>query len=252
MKFKIGMVILCLSALSACDSGSNNPVFPNDPPKNQSVADDTSVDNTTASVQSVQTTTTDAQTTTEVVLATAPTVSGHAAEPVKDNPLAQETEDHFNKNTIRLSDIPKDAPKFSTYPTPKYDGPIASPDVESHPRSKLYRTKIREGVKDGPNFAGHYTIVWWGCGTSCSELAIVDVRNGKVFHPRNIRYVVFDDVDPDALRPPKDLLVQYHVDSNLMVIMGGINEDPKQRGISYFLWQRNQLKRIRFVPRPYE
>ena len=70
MKFKIGMVILCLSVLSACDSGSNAPVAPNDLPKTDPPkieADDTSVNNTTASVQ---TTTTTASTATEVVLAT--------------------------------------------------------------------------------------------------------------------------------------------------------------------------------------
>jgi hypothetical protein len=31
----------------------------------------------------------------------------------------------------------------------------------------------------------------------------------------------------------------------------GINEDPALRGISYFVWEHNKLKRIRFVQRPY-
>jgi len=79
MKFKIGMVVLCLSVLSACDSGSNDPVAQNDPSKidpPKIVAEDTGVDSTTTSVQSVQTTQTTQTTTTaasagtEVVLAT--------------------------------------------------------------------------------------------------------------------------------------------------------------------------------------
>ena len=54
MKFKIGMVVLCLSVLSACDSGSNDPVVQNDPSKTdppKTVADGANVDNT--SVQNV-------------------------------------------------------------------------------------------------------------------------------------------------------------------------------------------------------
>ena len=72
MKFKIGMVVLFLSVLSACDSGSNDPVAPTDPSKTDPpkiVAEETSVDSTTTSVQSVQTTTI-ASPPTEVVLAT--------------------------------------------------------------------------------------------------------------------------------------------------------------------------------------
>ena len=104
MKFKIGMVILCLSVLSACDSGSNDPVVPTDPSKTdppKTVAEDTGVDNTTASVQSeqtTQTTTTAASADTEVVPATElatpgnagiriVVAPGHASEPARDNPL---------------------------------------------------------------------------------------------------------------------------------------------------------------------
>ena len=78
MKFKIGMVILCLSVLSACDSGSNDPVVPTDPSKTdppKTVAEDTGVDNTTESVQTTQTA---ASAGTEVVLATALTAKGNA------------------------------------------------------------------------------------------------------------------------------------------------------------------------------
>src|SRR5438105_1150903 len=32
---------------------------------------------------------------------------------------------------------------------------------------------------DGPNFAGHYTVVTWGCGTECQMHAILDGRTGQ-------------------------------------------------------------------------
>lgn len=40
-------------------------------------------------------------------------------------------------------------------------------------------------------------------------------------------------------------------DSRLLVVIGGINADPKQRGISWFVWEGQHLKRIRFVAKPY-
>jgi hypothetical protein len=45
----------------------------------------------------------------------------------------------------------------------------------------MYRTRLRDGAKKGPNFADHFTLVAWGCGSSCQEWAIVDARTGQVF-----------------------------------------------------------------------
>ena len=38
----------------------------------------------------------------------------------------------------------------------------------------------RRGAARGPNFAGAYTVVTWGCGTACKVIAVVDARNGNV------------------------------------------------------------------------
>jgi len=35
----------------------------------------------------------------------------------------------------------------------------------------------------GPNFAGHYVIVTWGCGSPCLMAAIVDLETGRVLPP---------------------------------------------------------------------
>ncbi|MFQ6371756.1 lipocalin family protein [Shewanella sp. YIC-542] len=32
------------------------------------------------------------------------------------------------------------------------------------------------------NFAGHYVVVNWGCGSSCLDGVMVDVRDGKIYH----------------------------------------------------------------------
>src|SRR5919109_618999 len=45
---------------------------------------------------------------------------------------------------------------------------------------QMYRTKLGEGAATGPNFAGHFTVVTWGCGTGCQIAAIVDARTGQL------------------------------------------------------------------------
>ena len=162
---------------------------------------------------------------------------------------------YYDKNTIRTADVPPDAPTFTQYAVhEKFSGKPAAPDVKSHSRSRLFRTMIRLGAKQGPNFAGHYTLVFWGCGTSCRQLAIVNAKNGKVFHPSNlgmtggssIAYEEFEELNGD------DELVRFRRDSKLLMVIGDINEDESQRGISWFVWDREQLKRIRFVHKPSE
>lgn len=44
----------------------------------------------------------------------------------------------------------------------------------------MFRTRLREGAAKGPNFAGHYTLVMWGCGAACQMVAVVDAGDGQV------------------------------------------------------------------------
>lgn len=162
-------------------------------------------------------------------------------------------EEIFDKHTIRASDIPIDAPTFERYSVRDvFKGPIASPDVKRDPFTRMFRTMIRQGAKQGPNFAGHYTIVFWGCGTGCATTAIVDAKTGRVFHPKNLGAVDNVNVAFDELEKPDGHLVKFRLDSKLLVVMGGINENTALRGISYFLWENEHLRRIRFVHKPYD
>ena len=75
------------------------------------------------------------------------------------------------------------APRPRDYPVHKiYRGKPAPVRLES-PKAKLYRTVLRKGAKGGPNFAGHYTVIAWGCGLDSFELAVVGAMTGKVWFP---------------------------------------------------------------------
>jgi hypothetical protein len=73
--------------------------------------------------------------------------------------------------------------KFSKFRTIVYTGKLASPIFKTDRTSYYFRTQIRSQCKsEGVNFAGHYTIVKWGCGSPCQTVAIVDRVNGKIYY----------------------------------------------------------------------
>mgnify|MGYP001213444301 FL=1 len=100
------------------------------------------------------------------------------------------------------------------------------------------------------NFAGHYRLTSWGCGTACFQWAIIDVKSGQVFHLANLASTEHQYVE-ESLYEGGIHAVHIRPDSRLLVVIGGINEDPMQRGISWFVWDDKHLKRIRFVAKPY-
>jgi len=70
---------------------------------------------------------------------------------------------------------------FQTYEVPLYQGPVKYPDFQRRDRAFAdYRTRIRDGVKQGVNFAGRYSLIQFGCGTGCSMGYVTDVSSGKV------------------------------------------------------------------------
>ncbi|MER8661320.1 hypothetical protein NKH34_09285 [Mesorhizobium sp. M1148] len=70
-------------------------------------------------------------------------------------------------------------PKFGDYPTkmylkrklalPKFVGSISQ-----------FKTRIRNGMKSGPNYGGHFSLIEIGCGTSCIFAFLIDGRDGRV------------------------------------------------------------------------
>src|SRR5579872_5010248 len=72
----------------------------------------------------------------------------------------------------------REPPRFKDFPAP-----VAAPVKPARPRltsadGRAFRTVLRDGAARGPNFAGHYAVVVWGCGSSCADMAIVDTRSG--------------------------------------------------------------------------
>jgi hypothetical protein len=119
-----------------------------------------------------------------------------------------------------------------------YNGELASPDVSiikdnkywnSFKRCNYLNTNewkehiITECRETGINFAGHFTIVEWGCGCQCKLMAIVDRITGEIFFP---------DIPEDHIDGYYGS--QYHKDSRMIISNSAILEDYKGYYLKYF------------------
>ena len=75
------------------------------------------------------------------------------------------------------------APKSSDYVVKEVFSGKPAPVKISNQRDRTYRTILRDQAKDGPNFAGHYTMVVEGCGLDSLFVAVVDSKTGNVYWP---------------------------------------------------------------------
>lgn len=103
---------------------------------------------------------------------------------------------------------PPPQPTFQDYPAAVANGPFVPPRFNgTRDRYKKYHTAIKLAVNAGPNFAGHFTIVEVGCGTSCTIPFIVDLSDGRIFE------------FPSALRIVPDITYEYKKESTLLVAL---------------------------------
>jgi hypothetical protein len=121
-------------------------------------------------------------------------------------------------------------PSFEDAPAPgSWDGIPAAVNLDSHPEARQFRTVLTQGAAEGPNFAGHYTVVAWGCGTLCQRFMIVDARDGEVYQGRTT-----------------SLGVEHRLDSQLLVVnpSGRTGPDecpPAACTPQYLLWDGERL-----------
>jgi hypothetical protein len=92
---------------------------------------------------------------------------------------------------------------FSDFPTKLYlKGKPAEINYNSNRTAKRFKTVITDTYNDKKaEFAGTYVFARWGCGTSCQQSAIIDLRDGTVYDG-----------------PTASLGYQYKVDSRLLIV----------------------------------
>lgn len=123
-------------------------------------------------------------------------------------------------------------PIFTNYSaTEKFSGTPAPVNLTSHPQARRFRTVLQQGAKQGPNFAGKYTVVTWGCGTSCQSVGIINAETGSVY----------------MLKSPAEAGVKFQLDSRLLIVNPPENfseNEPDWMQTRYYLWDGTQLNQV--------
>ena len=72
---------------------------------------------------------------------------------------------------------------FSAFPAKaELKGKPAKINYSSNKTARRYRTVINRVIENnGAEFGGVYAFARWGCGTSCQQSAVIDLRDGSVY-----------------------------------------------------------------------
>lgn len=144
-------------------------------------------------------------------------------------------------------------PQFEEFRVAKmYRGNPVAPRLTTK-NQRLFRTMIRQGAKSEVQFAGHYTVPRWGCGSTCVDFALADSISGQVYEPTfyvsglPMSWLV---EQTGTYEPPR---LDFRPDSRLLKVNGCLNE--RRCGFfNYVMLEGQGLKLIReeLLPKAYQ
>src|ERR1051325_4905066 len=131
------------------------------------------------------------------------------------------------------------APRFEDYPVREiYKGPVAAVRLDSK-RARMFRTRLREDSRGGPNFGGRYTVVVWGCGTGCAQMGVVDSKTGRVYFPP------VEDMDIPDLEDADVRARWFRLDSRLLVVTQNHYDIGQTYTAYYYLFESGRFRLLR-------
>jgi hypothetical protein len=132
-------------------------------------------------------------------------------------------------------------PQFKDYPVRTvYRGKNARLLLSSDART--FKTRLTQALKGRPNFAGHFIVTTWGCGTGCQVGAVIDASTGRVFWlPFPVGQT--SEVDED-FRP-----VEFRLDSKLIIFSGVRVDRDEPEGARFYKFEDGRFKFLKFIKR---
>jgi len=141
---------------------------------------------------------------------------------------------------LMKAETQSESPRFVDYPVKEvYRGRVA-PVILDSKRARMFRTRLKEDSRAGTNFAGHYTVVFWGCGTGCAQMAVVDARTGRVYWPP-LDYIDIPVAPEDAAAPHPN----FRPDSKLLVLTRSRYDGRGTYTAYYYLFDKNRFRLLR-------
>jgi hypothetical protein len=139
--------------------------------------------------------------------------------------------------TPALASAPVHPPQFTEYPvSTRYTGPRALPLLQRGTAAWRYRSQIRRIAAGKPNFAGHYRIGTWGCGSECLHFAIVDAKTGMVYFNQLLECDWTFGLTTREIATP----IAFKRSSRLLVLDGSVSGDGRFRP-HYFKFEHGHL-----------
>lgn len=110
-------------------------------------------------------------------------------------------------------------------------------DFKSNDGSSYFKTRLTDGYYSGEvNFANYYIAITWGCGTSCIDGKMIDVRDGKIYDLPLGEDVTFSMYDSDQEK------ISFTANSNIITVISGreiIRDEITDDVLSYDQWNYN-------------
>ena len=146
-------------------------------------------------------------------------------------------------------------PRFQDYRARAYKGRVARVNVNGSAQARGYRTRLREGARRGVNFAGHYTLHTWSCGTGCLQTVFIDAKTGAASFPAPLDGFIACYWDAKPVESLEEAL-GFRRDSRLIVMSGYPSgergKDDPAAGLYYYEWTGADLKLVKFVKKDRE
>jgi hypothetical protein len=135
----------------------------------------------------------------------------------------------------------------------KYPAKLDFRGEPAHPllvtqHERMMRTQIRMQARSGPNFAGHFTVAHWGCGSPCLAFVIINAITGAIYDQ--------DTAVGCANDQGSEARLDFKLASRLIAATG-VSEAPALAGekgtvcgTNYYLWDGKRLTLAHFEPWP--
>lgn len=125
-------------------------------------------------------------------------------------------------------------------------------DVDPHdPNLQRMVEAVEYTIRRKPNFAGHYAIVQYSCGTDCSQITIIDLKSGMVLEPEPYATLTVDLFPRDGVSYKG---LSYKRNSRLLIASGCFDWDaPESKhecGTKYFEFRDDGFVLLKYVPGP--